>query len=162
MKKIMGIRRAKTCTSVMWQLFWYLSKNRRIRPEIFACRTPMYYHEFAHECSSLNLIFGYALGQGFTATPFPRDFSFKFRDKLCNVGSLLLACPMSANGLLQPKCAAKINIYFGTNKFLPVFFHFYRKKLRNRHDHLSLFFLYISYNHNSRSAIFDDNYLIIK
>ena len=67
---------------------------------------------------------------------------------------------MSANGLLQPKCAAKINIYFETNKFLPVFFHFYRKKLRNRHDHLSLSFLYISYNHNSRSAIFADNHLI--
>lgn len=120
--------------------FLVLIQNCRIRPEIFACRTPMFYHEFAHECSSLNLIFGYTLGQGFTATPFPRDFSFKFRDKLCNVGSLLLACPMSANGLLQPKNAAKINIYFETNKFLPVFFHFYRKKLRNRHDHLSLFF----------------------
>ena len=143
MKKIMGIRRAKVCTSFIRLFFWYLSKNRRIRPEIFACRTPMSYHEFAHECS-----------------PFPRGFCFKFRDKLCNVGSLLLACPMSANGLLQPKCAAKINIYFETNKFLPVFFHFYRKKLRNRHDHLSLFFLYISYNHNSRSAIFADNHLI--
>lgn len=59
MKKIMGIRRAKVCTSVSRQLFWYLSKNRRIRPEIFACRTPMSYHEFAHEFSSLNLIFGY-------------------------------------------------------------------------------------------------------
>lgn len=57
MKKIMGIRRAKVCTSVIRLLFWYLSKKRRIRPEIFACRTPMYYHEFAHECSSLNLIF---------------------------------------------------------------------------------------------------------
>lgn len=73
--------------------------------------------------SSLNLILEYPR-RGFTATPFPRDLSFKFRDKLCNVGSLLLACPMSANGLLQPKCAAKINIYFETNKFLPVFFHF--------------------------------------
>lgn len=112
MKKIMGIRRAKTCTSVIWHFFWYLSKNRRIRPEIFACRTPMSYHEFAHECSSLNLIFGYTLGQGFTATPFPRDFSFKFRDKLCNVGSLLLACPMSAQWSVTTKVRCKDKYLF--------------------------------------------------
>ena len=160
MKKIMGMRRAKYAPVLYGIFSGTYPKTVESDQKSSLVAPPMSYHEFAHECSSLNLIFGYTPGQGFTATPFPGDFSFKFRDKLCNVGSLLLACPMSANGLLQPKCAAKINIYFETNKFLPVFFHFYRKKLRNRHDHLSLFFLYISYNHNSRSAIFADNHLI--
>ena len=162
MKKIMGMRRAKHAPVLYGIFSGTYPKTVESDQKSSLVAPPMYYHEFAHECSSLNLIFGYTLGQGFTATPFPRDFSFKFRDKLCNVGSLLLACPMSANGLLQPKNAAKISIYFETNKFLPVFFRFSRKKNLNRHDHLSLSFLYISYNHNSRSAISVVNYLIIK
>lgn len=59
MKKSWGCDERKYAPVLYGIFFWYLSKNRRIRPEIFACRTPMSYHEFAHECSSLNLIFGY-------------------------------------------------------------------------------------------------------
>lgn len=128
MKKIMGMRRAKYAPVLYGIFSGTYPKTVESDQKSSLVAPPMSYHEFAHECSSLNLIFGYTPGQGFTATPFPGDFSFKFRDKLCNVGSLLLACPMSANGLLQPKCAAKINIYFETNKFLPVFFSFLPKK----------------------------------
>lgn len=47
--------KAARCQKVLAKFSGTISKSCRIRPEIFACRTPMTYHVNAHENSSLNL-----------------------------------------------------------------------------------------------------------
>lgn len=60
MKKIMGMRRAKVCTSVIRHFFsGTYPKIVESDQKSSLVAPPMSYHEFAHECSSLNLIFGY-------------------------------------------------------------------------------------------------------